>query len=376
MGKLAWGCLLLGLSSLAFGQVYLPRQNGAPLMPDDWLLGRGQAFHHRVAATGEGRKLEMRAPTDSEQAAIDRIRLLFQGAQSKAILLGDGDRIVHIETKPPVTQDSTFLSASVDKSVTAFSAGIAVCEGKITLGTKARDLLPELAGTDIGETTLRDNLMMASGTTTAFDDSQSLTTQEQADLAAGRISLMDYLKGRLGQARASVRAGERFDYKSQDPVLVGMMVSAAYGLQGRNFRNWQSEHFFPKVRVSDRRVQGTDRFQYAQASGNSRLTLADWARLAVFVQESRKAPGCYGDFVREATTTRIKTDRRFARAYGGYGYFVWTENAQLPQSYSALGYGGQAITWSTTSDKYVVVFGNATGVGQLSAMTRLWFDAP
>lgn len=375
MGKFVWGCLLVCLSSVAFGQVYLPRKNGGPFMPDDWLLGSGQAYHHRVPASAGGRALEMRAPTPTEQVAIERIRSLFHAAESRAILLGDGDRIVHMEIKAPATEGSTFLSASIDKSVTAFSAGVAICDGKISLDTQAKDLLPQLAGTDIGQTTLRDNLMMASGTTSAFDDSQSHTAQELADLASGRTSLMDYLKGRLGQARAGVRPGERFDYKSQDPVLVGMMVSAAYGMEGRHFRQWQSEHFFPKVQAGGRRVQGNDRHGHAQSAGNTRLTLLDWARLAVFVQESRKAPGCYGDFIREATSTRIQTDRRFARAYAGYGYFVWTDNAQVPQSYSALGYGGQAITWSTVSDRYVLVFSNATPVGQLNAIARAWLDA-
>lgn len=277
--------------------------------------------------------------------------------------------------KPPAREDSLLLSASMDKSLTAFSAGVALCDGKIGLATRARDVLPALAGTDIGESTLRDNLMMASGTTAAFDDSQSFSAQETAELQAGRRSFMDFLKGRLGERRLWTRPGERFDYKSQDPLLVGMMVAAAYGLEGRRFRQWQAEHFFPRVRTGDRRIQGTDRFGYAQSDGNTRMTILDWARLAAFIAEARKQPGCYGDFLREATSTRIPTDRRFARMYAGYGYFTWTGNAEVPDSYSALGYGGQAIVWSTASDKYFIVFSNSATASEIHAMARRWLQA-
>ncbi len=367
--------LLALIKTEATAQVYMPQKNGTFLMPDEWLFSTGQPFHYRVGASNQGRPLSSREPTTSERTAIERIRQIFREGESKVVLLGDGDQIVQLEMKPPASESSTLLSASVDKSVTAFSAGIAVCDGKISLDTKAKDLLPELVGTDIGNSTLRDNLMMASGTTTAFDDSQSLTPQETQDMQAGRISFMDLVKGRLGKARLWTKPGERFDYKSQDPLLVGMMVAAAYGAEGKNFRQWQTENFFSKIRLNDRRIQGNDRHGYAQSDGNTRLTIGDWARLAVFIQESRLKRDCYGDYLRQATTTQIKTDRRFARSYGGYGYFVWTNNGDLPNSYSALGYGGQTITWSTTSMKFILVFSNAAPASQLSAMARLWFEA-
>lgn len=367
--------LLAAYSQGGHAQTYLPQKNGQFYLPDEWLFGTGQAFHYRVPATASGRPLGSREPTKGEREAIDRIAELFAISESKVILMGDGDRVVDIRLKPPAREDGLLLSASMDKSLTAFSAGIAVCDGKIALDTRARDVLPELAGVDIGNSTLRDNLMMASGTTRAFDDSQSLTAEETADMQAGRKSFMDFLKGRLGMERAWTKSGERFDYKSQDPLLVGMMVTAAYGMQGKRFRQWQTEHFFPKVQTGDRRIQGVDRFEYAQSDGNTRMTIRDWARLAVLIQESRKATGCYGDFIREATRTQISSDRRFARMYGGYGYFTWTDNRDLPNSYSALGYGGQAIVWSTSSDKFFIVFSNSTTASEIHRMARLWLES-
>ena len=367
--------LIATLAQQGHAQTYMPQKNGQFYLPDEWLLGSGQTFHYRVPATSGGRPLGSREPTRGERNAVDRISELFAASESKVLLLGDGSEIVDMRLKAPAREDGLLLSASIDKSVTAFSAGIAVCDGKIALDTLAGDVLPELAGTDIGKTTLRDNLKMASGTTRAFDDSQSLTAEETADMQSGRKSFMDFLKGRLGVARFWTKPGERFDYKSQDPLLVGMMVTAAYGMHGKKFREWQTEYFFPKVQTSDRRIQGTDRFAYAQSDGNTRMTLKDWARLAVFIQASRKSTGCYGDFIREATSTQIQSDRRFAKMYNGYGYFTWTDNQDIPNSYSALGYGGQAIVWSTTNDKYIVVFSNSTSAREIHRMAKLWLES-
>jgi len=353
----------------------LPQQDGKPFIPDDWLFSPGQPFHYRAAASNNGRRLLERSATVQETKAIEEIERYFAGIASKAYLLGDGENVVKVSFKSPASPTTTFFSASVDKTVTAISAGIAVCDGKIKLETKAKELLSELVGTHIGETTLRDNLMMASGTVNALDDSQSLTRDELAGLISGKISFMDLMKGRLGKQQGWQKPGERFSYKSQDPLLVGMLVSAAYGKNGKEFREWQADYFFSKVGLNDRRFQGRDQFGYAWADGNTRLTLNDWARFALFVQESRKKDDCYGEYVRKGTTTQIKTDRRFARMYSGYGYLTWTDNDDIPNSYSALGYGGQAIVWSTKNDKYFIVFSNSVTSAEIHKMARLWLQA-
>jgi len=353
----------------------LPQKDGRPLMPDEWLFSPGQPFHYRVPASNNGRRLLERSATPKETKAIEEIERYFSDIASKAYLLGDGENIVRVSFKPPASFTTTFLSASIDKTVTAMSAGIAVCDGKIKMETKAKELLPELTGTHIGESTLRDNLMMTSGTVNALDDSQSLTQDELAGLVTGKISFMALMRGRLGKQQGWQKPGERFSYKTQDPTLVGMLVSAAYGKSGKDFREWQTDYFFSKMGLNDRRFQGRDQFGYAWAEGNTRLTLNDWARFALFVQESRKKNDCYGDFVKKGTTTQIKTDRRFARMYGGYGYLTWTDNDDIPNSYSALGYGGQAIVWSATNDKYFIVFSNNINPPEIHKMARLWLQS-
>ena len=221
---------------------------------------------------------------------------------------------------------------------------------------------------------------MASGSVTSFSDSQSETAEELASRMSGKTNFMDLISGRLSKAREKlfgkkVQPGELFDYKSQDPLLVGMMISAAYGLEGKNLRAWQERNFWTKVQTNDRIIQGEDLSGYAQSDGNTRLTINDWARLANFVIDSRKETGCYGNFMRSATSTQIKTDNRFAKMYNGYGYFTWTDNTQLPGSFTASGYGGQSITWNTKNDKYVIVFSNQGDLTGVHKIADAWFNS-
>ena len=372
--------LLALLTTNAISQTALPTKNGQFFMPDEWLMSVGQPYHHKVAPTNSGTTMSNRQPIGSEKLVIDIANSYLQNSESKVILLGDGDKIVHTAFKSPANDGKLYLSASIDKTISALSAGVAICDGKITLKTKAETLIPQLRGTDLGKSSFEDNLKMASGTVTALDDSQSETKEEIASRMSGKTNFMDLLSGRLGKSReklftGKVQPGELFDYKSQDPLLVGMMVSAAYGQEGKHFRAWQEKYFWTKVKTNDRIIQGQDQSGYAQSDGNTRLSINDWARLANFVVESRKETGCYGDFVRSATSTQIKTDQRFTKMYNGYGYFIWTDNSQLPNSFSALGYGGQSITWNTKNNKYVIVFSNQGNLTEVHKVAAAWFNA-
>lgn len=355
---------------------YLQKKDNIFHMPDEWLLSTGRPWHFNYIPSNKGRLLIQKSPTPSEKSIISKIEEKFNEMESKVILLGNGNNIVFYKYKSPANENSLYLSASIDKTVTAISAGVALCDGKITFDTKLKDVLPEFKNKFIGNSTLRQNLMMASGTTTAFDDSESISKSEHQDVFIdGTKSVSDLLMDRLGNQEGFNAPGKVFDYKSQDPFVVGMMISAAYGLSGKNFRKWQSKYFFNKIPIQDRLIQGQDKFGYAQSSGNTRLTLKDWARFADFVQATRKKNTCLGNYIKDATSTQILNSKRFASRYSGYGYFTWTENMDIPDSYSALGYGGQAIIWSKKNSKYMVIFSNTAKLKDIHYMAKLWLES-
>jgi CubicO group peptidase (beta-lactamase class C family) len=361
---------LFFLISLAQAQ-WAPRKNNKSFIPDDWLLSNGQPYHFRGAASQYPRNLQNREPNDLEIISIQKILTIFNNEESKALILGDGNNIVATRFVRPASETSLLLSASIDKSLTAFSAGIAICDGRIKLSTKASDLIPELNNLNIGNATLLDLLKMTASSVSADDAASSFTLQEFKDASSGLISYMDLMKGRWASSRLFVKNGTSFDYKSQDPILVSMMIAAAYKTE---FRKWQDEYFFKKINLENYRVQGTDKFGYATADSNTRLTLKDWARVASFIVEARETNDCYGTFLKDATTSKIANNKRFIKEYQSYGYFVWTDPTSIPGAYAALGYGGQAIIWDSKSKKYLITFGNTISFDKSLEMARLWFD--
>ena len=193
------------VSTCAISQTVMPMKNGQFFMPDEWLMSAGQPYHYKTPATNNGMQLSTRNPSNSESEVIERANSYLDRSDSKVILLGDGRNIVHLNFKPPANQDKLYLSASIDKTVTALSAGVAVCDNKLTLKTKAEDMIPQLRGTDLGKSTLEDNLKMASGSVTSFNDSQSETAEEQASRMSGKTNFMDLVSGRLSKAREHLK---------------------------------------------------------------------------------------------------------------------------------------------------------------------------
>lgn len=358
--------------SSANSQIAL-QKNGVPYMPEEWLISQGQPYHFRGLANQNVKSLNRREPTSPEAKSINSIRQLFQRYEFRALLLGDGDSIVFDSFKPPVTRDSFLLSASIDKSVTSVSAGVAICQGKISLQTSAVSVIPQLQGTDIGESTVRDLLTMTSGTDLADDIGSSFTVKEFEEIQSGKKSYLDLMKSKWKSRALFKSRGRSFDYKAQDPILLGMVIGGAYGLK---FRDWQADNLFNLLGLERYQIQGTDRYGFASADSNTRMTIQDWARFAVFVQQRRNGQDCLGNFLREATVKQISNDGRFLKEYGSYGYLFWTDPQGLPDAYAALGHGGQAIIWSKSTGRYLVAFSVSTRQSDVLEMAKLWLSLP
>ena len=80
-----------------------------------------------------------------------------------------------------------------------------------------------------------------------------------------------------------------------------------------------------------------DREGETEAGGGIRLRMEDWIRFAQWIKRSAKAPGCFGDYVRVATSTQIDNPgtpatRKMGKLFGGYGYLTWTRNTIAPDT--------------------------------------------
>lgn len=367
------------LPSISFAQ--LPTAGGIAAAPDDWLLGQGQKWHYRTVPANEPADLFARIPNRAEERVIERAKDIIKKSSAKSLMLLNGNEIVWSGYREPANTSSFFLSFSIGKTVTSMAIGQAICAGKLSLQDKAEKWVPEIAGTDLGSATVQQLLKMSSGTSPINPDSSIMSSNQDSDLRAGKISFVDILKNpvitKAKQASISAKSkpGEVFDYHSTDPLLLGVILNRA---TGTTYAKWTEEMVFKSAGLKFQAIIGQDHFGYGQADGNVRMKLEDWGRFAFWVKNAESSIGCFSDYVRDASKTQIKNSpKREGKAFDGYGYLIWTENNRQQNSYWANGYGGQRIAWNHKNKRMLVAFSNLEDyMDDVYTLYRDWADLP
>jgi len=290
---------------------------------------------------------------------------LLSSRPVKAFALLDGNSVVYVDYKAPADADSMLFGFSMGKTVTSMAVGQAICDGKLKLETKVGDVVPHLKDTALGNATVHDLLRMASGAAEPFADSTIWTPEQVGRWNRGNLTILEsVMEERVSKAARGIfseyKPGESFSYKSTDPMVLGLIVTRATGMP---FAYWVQQTIFDPMGMAKPGFIMQDREGETEAGGGIRLRMEDWIRFAQWIKRSAKAPGCFGDYVRAATSTQIDNPgtpatRKMGKLFRGYGYLTWTGNTIAPDTAWAGGWGGQRISWHKDSDRMVVVFSN------------------
>jgi CubicO group peptidase (beta-lactamase class C family) len=107
------------------------------------------------------------------------------------------------------------------------------------------------------------------------------------------------------------------------------------------------------------------------------LALIDWIRLANYVDQQRRRGTCFGQFIKDMGTTQIRAPG-VTKGFDGYGYLTWTDNSYTPNTFWAVGYGGQRIGWSSDPNnrRSLLMFSNSADrdMDQVYSLAREWFS--
>jgi len=382
--------MILKLSKLFFTFVFsLPYLSSAQsptvgkfsATPDEWLLSNGQAWHYHTSKAPTMQELLTREPTTQEAPIIDKAKSLLANSSAKTLALVDGNNIVWVGYKSPASDNSRFLSNSVGKTVTSMGVGKAICSGKFALNSMAGDIVPELKGTDLGKATVRDLLMMSSGTWIGNKDSTVLDADQDFAIRRGRMNWLDLLltpkisTAEIGPSGEKRKPGEYFVYRSTDPLLLGVIINKT---TGTTYAKWIEKEVLIPAGIKQFAIIGQDWSDYGNADGNVRMTMEDWIRFALWVKNNEVKQDCFGNYVREASKTQIKNISKIMGQYfDGYGYLTWTENKLLKDSYWAVGYGGQRIGWNHQNKRMLLAFSNIENyMDKLYALYAEWAALP
>jgi len=298
---------------------------------------------------------------------IDRGKVVFQGFQ------GMGG------------PEAEYFGMSISKSLASLAVGKAVCAGHLkSLDQLAGDLIPELKINNLGKSSVRQLLTMSSGAYLNHLSGQPKVAGGVGKrprngkpfiattwpIRLGQISMNDMLWGDVW-ARIENKnyhaPGERFIYKAADTMSLSKIVEKATGI---SLAAYFDRTIWQQVQPAKGAHWEHDRDGSTVGMSGFQATLSDWGRFAVWVLEQHTAPGCFGDYVRAATSTQI-TANAFNNGFQGYGYQWWTEHKSLP-GFWGRGFAGQALAINAKSGKVLIKFGYRVYKGVSADLNKIY----
>ena len=238
-----------------------------------------------------------------------------------------------------------WVTFSVTKSVTSLLIGAAIQDGYIDSVTDPIvKYLPRLAGSEYGESRVRDILQMASGI--AWNEDYEDPESDVASAATlNGVALTDY----LSQLPRVAPPGTRFNYNTAESNLLGEVLRSAIGMNAAPYLSqkiWQ-----PMGMESD--ANWLLSLPEDRETGGCCIsaTLRDYARLGLLAL----ADGVLPDGTRVLPEGWMAASTAASQGYTGYGYKWWLD---ADGRYGAYGIFGQAIAVDPKAQLVIAVHSN------------------
>lgn len=325
----------------------------------------------------------------NQQARLSAQVYMDEFPATTGMLLIENGKIIFEGYQGQGSDRAEFYSQSIGKSMTSLAVGQALCRGRIrNLEMQAGEIVPELKVNNLGKSTIRQLLTMSSGAYMT-----KLAGQPQFEGGIGRRPLNGKpffgtpWPIRLGQTNIddllwgsawdkikykNERApGAAFVYKALDTQALGKVIER---LTGNSLAAYFDRTVWQEVRGAGSGHWEADRNGSTVAYAGVQFRLRDWGRIAVWVLEQRKRTGCFGDYLRTATTTQIANSRLGSGTlprFSGYGYQWWTDHPTVP-GFWGKGYAGQEMGLNPETGKILIKFGYKANTATAAGINRLF----
>ncbi len=303
-----------------------------------------------------------------------------------ALLLIENGKILFEAYQGAATPNSEFFSMSIGKSLTSMALGKALCNGLInSLEQKATDFVPELAGTNHGQSTIKQLLKMTSGThrrglsgQPKFSNGIGFNRRTQKPFSGfswparlGQATVDELLWGRWWdqvEGKNASLPGAKFSYKAIDTLTVSKIIERQSKMSSAAYFD---QTIWKYIGAEHSAHWEADKNGSTIASSGFQATLRDWGRLGLWIVDAYKQNNCYGGYLKEATDTQIQFSDAFSNGFAGYGYQWWTD-PRYSVGFWGLGYAGQLFAINPDNDKILLKFSYRDDKGSARNMLKLF----
>ena len=314
--------------------------------------------------------LPNKVPAESDRRIVEQAESMFDSNKSSlSIVMIEKGQLVFEKYRAPATPTSLNFSWSMSKSLTAYTVGALMCEGKIPdLNKPAQTYSNDLVGTVYGEATVKNLLTMSSGGLESQGSGNIIykkpgTCDPAKDcdgwtlMRSGIMSNLDVIKhdpGRDTSWGRPVESGSRFSYSGNDTSSLANIAEHNGG-----FIESFDKYIWSNARTAGQGAWLLDKDGKAIAQAGFSASSRDWGRMAMFtIKQLKSEDKCISNFMKEATRPQIENKlKRIGNSFSHYGYQTWVrpEKWGTPASYWWLGYGGQRVAIDPVSERILVI---------------------
>jgi CubicO group peptidase (beta-lactamase class C family) len=323
------------------------------LFPERTIAKSAAPYHYRYSLDSTLADLDIQYAVKG-QLQTKPLGSLAESNDTTSLIVVHDDTVVYESYFNGSTKDSTNTSFSMAKSIDSLLIGMAIDDGFIRSEFQPiTDFVPELAGTEFADITIRDLLMMRSriayreGGLWFGDDAKTYYYPDLRDLA-------------LNHLRADIDYSGQFLYNNYHPLLLGIILERSTGMSvSQYFR----EQIWDTVGAENDASWSLD----SEASGFEKMESGlnfrslDFAKIGSMVLHRGEWNGqtCISeDWLDRSLVAETPLDQSGI----GYQYMWWSlANEKGGYDYFAHGNHGQYLYVSPENDTVIVRTGTEEG---------------
>lgn len=302
------------------------------------------------------RPLSVKPLNEKQQWTADSASRLADNTSLLSIVLIERGQLIYEKYNWPSAEHKHMFSWSMSKSLTAYTVGSALCNGKInSIDRVSKELSPELRGSAQGDASVKHLLMMASGAADGGHGNGEHNNHAWQSIAIGQVkSGHEYVKEHGVQSQGFFgpsQPGKKFIYTNLDTLALESVVEARGGF----IREFE-QNIWSKVGAERRGSWVLDRDKRALTYSGFSAIPRDWARIAMWsIDQLKGSDACMREYMQAATNPQIANHSEIGKNFKQYGYQTWIGRFGPRPSYWWVGYGGQRVGIDPVTERIIVV---------------------